>query len=165
MSPHHLISPAVECNLLLLSSITPSPYCFHFRYSAGELLKGNVPTCEVNGSNPENFSLVELILFGYLNLVITFRCRFVYNGHFDCCHSAHMFPITLCALERKRFKLKVKKKKKSKWHSNLEKPRIFSFYFDLTYNLFGCAKITGRNIPRQWKSVKDITETVPSYSR
>jgi len=110
VSPHHLISPTVECNLLLLSSIAPSPYCFHFRYNAGELLKGNVPTCEVNGSNPENFSLVELILFGYLNLLITFRCRFVYNGHFHCCHSAHMFPITLCALERKRFKLKVKKK-------------------------------------------------------
>jgi len=51
VSPHHLISPAVECNLLLLSSITPSPYCFHFRYNAAELLKGNVPTREVKGSN------------------------------------------------------------------------------------------------------------------
>ena len=103
MSPHHLISPAVECNLLLLSSITPSPYCFHFRYNAAELLKGNVPTREVKGSNvptrevkgsnPENVGLVKLILFSYLNLLITFRCRFVYAGHFHCCHSAHMFPL------------------------------------------------------------------------
>jgi len=93
VSPHHLISPAVECNLLLLSSITPSPYCFHFRYNAAKLLKGKVPTREVKGSNPEKVGLVELILFGYLNLLLTFRCRFVYTGHFHCCHSAHMFPL------------------------------------------------------------------------
>jgi len=103
VSPHHLISPAVECNLLLLSSITPSPYCFHFRYNVAELLKGNVPTREVKGSNPENVNLVELWLSKSPDY---FSLPFRIHRTFSLFPFCPYVPITLCTLERKRFKLK-----------------------------------------------------------
>jgi hypothetical protein len=66
VSPRHLIFPALECNRLPLSLITP-PHWLHFRYSEGEL-----PACDVYGSNPENVTSARVILLRDLKLLIIF---------------------------------------------------------------------------------------------